>query len=329
MTRLSLTLFLVGAVAVGCAAQPGTTTNSAPAASTSHPTTTIPSATTSSWTTTTTGSAQAAFPVEVAGVRITARPERVVSLSATHTEMLYAIGAGGQVIATDQTSNYPQQAQETKKVDSFEPNVEAIAALRPDLVLVWFDPGDLVASLRKLEVPTMRFETAETLEDTYAQIEQLGAATGHVGEAAELVGRMQSQIEEMVASAPAWEEAPSYYHELDTGLFTITSDTFAGRLYERLGLVNIADSAEAGQYPQLSAEFVIQADPDFIFLADTKCCGVSAATVAERPGWDTLTAVQEGRVVELDDDVASRWGPRVVDFLRTVAQAVAQFQPVG
>jgi iron complex transport system substrate-binding protein len=91
-----------------------------------------------------------------------------------------------------------------------------------------------------------------------------------------------------------------------------------------LGLQNIADPADDSGfgYPQLSAEFILEADPDFIFLADTVCCRQSAATLAERPGWDTLAAVRNGRVIELDDSVASRWGPRIVDFLRIVTTAV-------
>ncbi|RMH67259.1 MAG: ABC transporter substrate-binding protein, partial [Actinomyces sp.] len=118
----------------------------------------------------------------------------------------------------------------------------------------------------------------------------------------------------------------TYYHELDDTLYTVTSGTFVGEIYALFGLENVADPADADGsafgYPQLSAEYLVDADPDLIFLADTKCCGQSAATVAARPGWDTLTAVREGHVVELDDDIASRWGPRVVDFARAVAAAL-------
>jgi iron complex transport system substrate-binding protein len=105
----------------------------------------------------------------------------------------------------------------------------------------------------------------------------------------------------------------------------VTSSTFIGQVYALAGLENVADAAdpngEFAGYPQLSPEFLVDADPDFIFLADTECCQQSAATLAERPGFDALTAVQEGRVVELSDDVASRWGPRLVDFLRSIIEA--------
>jgi iron complex transport system substrate-binding protein len=116
----------------------------------------------------------------------------------------------------------------------------------------------------------------------------------------------------------------SFYHELDDTYYSVTSSTFIGQLYELVGLRNIADSAKGagGGYPQLSGEYIIEADPDLIFLADTKCCGQSQATVAARPGWDRIAAVERGNVVPLDDDVASRWGPRVVDLLQRIGRAV-------
>jgi iron complex transport system substrate-binding protein len=103
----------------------------------------------------------------------------------------------------------------------------------------------------------------------------------------------------------------------------VTSNTFIGSLYELFGLRNIADATEGDtDYPQLSAEFIVSQDPDLIFLADTKCCGASAETVAARPGWDVLSAVKAGHVVELDDDIASRWGPRLVDYVAAIAAAL-------
>jgi iron complex transport system substrate-binding protein len=269
----------------------------------------------------------ALFPVtiesEAGPVTIERRPERIASLSATATEILFAIGAADQVTATDNFSNYPAAAEETMKVDAFQLNVEAVADLEPDLVLLAFDPGEVVESLEALEIPVILQSAAPGLEGSYAQIEQLGAATGHVEEAAELVVGMEREIEEIVSAIAPPDEPLTYYHELEPTFFSVTSETFVGRIYGLLGLESVADqAAEAGSYPQLSAEFIIDADPDFIFLADTKCCGETAASVAERPGWDTLSAVQENRVVELDDDVASRWGPRVVDLLRTVAKEV-------
>jgi iron complex transport system substrate-binding protein len=270
----------------------------------------------------------ALFPITIesqAGpATIEQRPERIASLSATATEILFAIGAGDQVAATDNFSNYPAAAEETEKVDAFQLNVEAVADLEPDLVVLAFDPGEVVESLQTLEIPVILHSAAPGLGGSYAQIEQLGAATGHVEEAAELVTGMETEIEEIVSAIAPPDEPLTYYHELEPTFFSVTSETFVGQVYGLLGLESIADqAAEAGSYPQLSAEFIIDADPDFILLADTKCCGMTADSVAERPGWDTLSAVQEDRVVELDDDIASRWGPRVVELLRTVAKEVA------
>jgi iron complex transport system substrate-binding protein len=239
--------------------------------------------------------------------------------------MLFAIGAGDQVVAVDDNSNYPPEAP-TTKLSGYQPNVEAIATYDPDLVITSIDPGDLIASLDKLSIPVMLEPGAKTLRDTYAQIEQLGVATGRVADAARLVASMRSRIDELVASAPKFEHPLTYYHELDQTFFTATSDTFIGQVYGLLGLRNIADGAKgaASGYPQLSAEYIIKADPDVIFLADAKCCGQSPATVAARPGWDRVTAVRDGAVVTLDDDIVSRWGPRVVQFLRVVIAALSR-----
>jgi iron complex transport system substrate-binding protein len=259
----------------------------------------------------------------------TPQPERIVSLSPTATEMLFAIGAGGQVVAVDSNSNYPASAPKTE-LSAYQPNVEAIAGYKPDLVVYSDDPGELAAGLAKLSIPALKQPAATRLEDTYAQLEQLGKATGHADEAGQLTTTMRAEIEK-IAAAGRSERPLTYYHELDKNLYTATSKTFIGQLYDQLGMKNIADAADkdATGYPQLSAEYVIKADPDLILLADTKCCGQSARTVAARDGWDQLTAVKSGGVVELDDDVASRWGPRVVDFLKVVAAKVQTVEAVG
>lgn len=272
---------------------------------------------------------QAPFPLSVKAangeVRIGKRPDRIVSLSPTATEMLFAIGAGDQVVAVDDNSNYPPQAPMTE-LSAYQPNVEAVAKYSPDLVVISDDLGGIVKSLGKLSIPVMQEPAAKNLDDTYAQIEQLGAATGNVADAVHLVASMKSEIQHLVASAPDFDHPLIYYHELDQTYYTATSSTFIGQIYGLLGLRNIADEAKgaASGYPQLSAEYIIKTDPDVIFLADTKCCGQSAATVAKRPGWDQIAAVKDGAVVSLDDDVASRWGPRVVDLLLVVEQALSR-----
>jgi iron complex transport system substrate-binding protein len=252
--------------------------------------------------------------------------ERVVSLSPTHTEMMFAIGAGDLLVAVDQFSDHPEEAQTLpNELSAFDNNVEAIAAYEPDLVLIGGDFNGLGPQLDELDIGWWDGPAAATIDDTYRQIEELGAATGHEAEAAALVESMQSEIDEIIAATPAPAEPLTIFHEIDDTLFSLDSTTLFGELYGLLGLRNIADSAEgdSGGYPQLSAEFVVSADPDLIFLADTKCCGQSLETVAARDGWADMTAVQTGNVIGLDDDVASRWGPRIVDFLRAVSDAVS------
>jgi iron complex transport system substrate-binding protein len=250
---------------------------------------------------------------------------KIVSLSPTGTEMLFAIGAGDLVVAADSYSNYPAEAP-TTDLSAYEPNAEAIAGYEPDLVVLSNDSADgIVKQLEALEIETLLLPAAATIDDTYSELEQLGAATGHVGDAAEVVANMQADIEEIVTSATPRPAPLTYYHELDNTYYSVTSSTFIGQVYSLLGLENIADAADdgsAGGYPQLTAEAIIAADPDLVFLADTKCCQQDAAAVAARPGWDTLSAVKAGNVVELDDDVASRWGPRIVDLMKIVAAAV-------
>ena len=271
--------------------------------------------------------APGSFPVTVdaanGSIEIAERPERIVSLSATATEMLFAIGAGPQVAAVDDTSDYPPEAP-TTELSAYEPNVEAIAEYDPDLVVISDDIDDLVASLETLDIPVLVQPAAVTLEDSYEQIAELGEATGRSEDAAEVSEEIRNDLEEIAGSVPRFEEPPTYYHELDPTFFTATSETFIGEVYSLLGLKNIADPADKDGtgYPQLSAEYIVKADPDLIFLSDTECCGESAETVAERSGWERIAAVENGSVVELDDDVASRWGPRVVELLEAAASAV-------
>jgi iron complex transport system substrate-binding protein len=309
------------------AATVSTTTVSTTAVTSTAVTTTVVTTTAGPLSSTT--SADDGFPVTVetpAGpVTVDERPAAVVSLSASATEMLFALGAGDQVVATDEFSDYPPEAP-TTELSGITPNLESIASYGTDLVIASFDPDDMAAGLSALGIPVLIQDAAVEIDDVYAQIEQLGAVTGNGESAGRLVAAMRADVAEVVAELPQGAGGLTYYHELDDQLFTVTSATFIGQVYDLLGLVNIADAAdqEGAGYIQLSEEYLIEADPDLIFLADTRCCSQSAATVAERPGWNTMQAVVTGAIVELDDDVASRWGPRIVDFLQAVGVAVAE-----
>lgn len=268
------------------------------------------------------------FPVTVTAfngkVTVQKRPVRIVSLSPTATETLFAIGAGSQVVAVDNQSDYPKSAPQTA-LSGFTPNVEAIAAYRPDLVVISFDPKGLSSALGRLGVPVVFHNAAATLPGAFQQIRQLGRLTGRAQAADALVARMKRQIGAIVTRARKREASPTVYHELDPTLYSVTSNTFVGRVYRSFGLKNVADAAPAGSdYPQLSPEYVISASPDLIVLADTVCCGQNARTVAGRPGWSGISAVRTGSVVRLDDSIASRWGPRLVDLYRAVGTALTR-----
>ena len=256
-----------------------------------------------------------------------AAEQRIVSLSPTSTEMLFAVGAGDLVVAVDDFSNVPPEAP-TTDLSGFTPNVEAIAAFEPTAVY----SSVAIEGLDAIGIENIVLPAAVTIDIVYAQIEQVGAETGNVAQAAELVLQMQTDIDAILASLPEREAPLTYYHELDTTFFSATSSTFIGQVYSLLGLENIADPAdpdgESFGFPQLSEEFIIEADPDIIFLADTIFEGQTADTVSARPGWDQLSAVSNGNVIEMNDDIASRWGPRIVDFLEVAGAAVAEIEAV-
>ena len=254
-----------------------------------------------------------------------ATPKRIVSLSPTATESLFAIGAGKQVVAVDNQSDYPKQAPRTT-LSGFTPNVEAIAGYHPDLVVVSYDPNGLVATLRGLGIKVLVQDAAKTLAEAYTQIQQLGSVTGHVREARVLVALMKKRIAELVARSTQRARGLKVFHELGPDLYSVTSSTFVGKVYALFGLKNIADAADtagSGGYPKLSAEYVVSQSPDIVVLADIACCGQSPKSVAARPGWGSVAAVRSGTILRVDDSVASRWGPRIVNFVRAIAAALA------
>ena len=268
---------------------------------------------------------EAVYPVTVGDLTLDAQPLRIISLSPTATEMLYAVGAGAQVVAVDEYSNYPEEAAALgTMLSGFEPNIEAISGFMPDLVIASYDPGTLVEQLGALNIPVFIANAATSIDNVYEQIEQIGLLTGHADAALQLAAQMQSEIEAAIAGVVPPVEPISYFYELDNTLYSVTSNTFVGQIFNLFGLRNIADNVESGNdYPQLSAEVVVSSDPDLIFLADTKCCNETAATVAARDGWGGLKAVTNNHIVELDDDVASRWGPRIVELVVAIRDAVA------
>ena len=244
--------------------------------------------------------------------------DHIVSTSPTATETLFAIGAGNQVVAVDDQSTYPADAPKTK-LSSYQPNVEAIAKYDPDLVVSSSDDPDLVNGLDKLGIDVLVQKAAVEIDDVFTQLTELGDKTGHGNEARALASKMRNELT-TVKEASVDRKKLTAYWELDPTYYSVTSATFIGKLLAFAGVTTIADAAKSDvkDYPQLSSEYIVSADPDLVFLADTKCCQQSATTLAGRAGWNGMKAVKAANVVALDDDIASRWGPRIVDLLQAI-----------
>ena len=247
-------------------------------------------------------------------------PQRIVSLSPTATEILFAIGAGPQVVAVDNWSTHPPEAPMTD-LSGFDPNIEAITAYEPDLVVIANDANELIAGLTALDIPVLVSASPFAIEGGYGDVSLLGAATGHVTEARRVIETMRAEIAEALANAP---DVPiRIYHELDDTHFSVSSNSFIGSVYAELGTVNIADPADSDGYgyPQLTEEYIIEADPELIIITDL--LAYTAADVAARPGWETVKAVRDGNILVVNADIASRWGPRLPQFVSTVVEALA------
>jgi iron complex transport system substrate-binding protein len=263
-------------------------------------------------------------------------PQCVVSLSPTATETLFAIGAGHQVQAVDSDSDFPTTGLPSKRINALNPSVEAVLGIckktasypstKPDLVVISYDANDIAAKLTGLGVKVVEQDAPTTLNGALAQITQLGKLTGHTKKADALASSLKKTIDADIASVPKHPNKKlTVYYELDPTYYSITSDTFVGTLLKDLGVVNIADadstSADAG-YPQLSAEYIASANPKLIFLADTVCCKITPAKVKARPGFSSVSAVVHDHVVNLNDDIASRWGPRLALLMKQLTKSV-------
>jgi iron complex transport system substrate-binding protein len=208
------------------------------------------------------------------------------------------------------------------------PNLEAIAKYRPDLVIASQNTGGLVSGLAKLGVPVLIEPAVVSLDGVYAQIDQIGQATGHDAQAQQTVATMKSKIAADVRRAGASHKDLTYYWELSANpYYSVTSQTFIGQIVSLFGLKNIADAgdkASDGGYPELSQEYIVAASPQVIFLADNQPAdgGQSPAIVTKRPGWSAIPAVRDDEIIGLNDDIASRWGPRLPQLIAQIASAV-------
>jgi len=259
--------------------------------------------------------------------KIAKEPKRIISLSPSATEILFSIGADKQVLLVDSLSNYPKSAP-ISDISAFEPNVEAIVGKKPDLVLLSVDAmksTEIRNALIKLKVPVLMEKAPTRLSDVYAEINVLGKVTNKQIKANALSKKMSTDIKGILASAKK-STGVRIFHELDDTYYSVTSDTFIGRVYKDFGVINVADAAAGADsygYPQLSAEYLLKSDPQAIFLADAQY-GVTTESVAKRAGWSQISAVKNNKVFALTADVPSRWGPRLVDFYRDIAKALAK-----
>ncbi|WP_420434690.1 helical backbone metal receptor [Candidatus Poriferisocius sp.] len=258
---------------------------------------------------------------------MTDRPQRIVSLSPTATEILFAIGAGDQVVAVDQFSYYPPEAPVTD-LSGWDPNVEAVLSYEPDLVVISNDANDLMAGMDAVGIEVLLSSAPADFEGGYDAVVQIGMAVGRVDEAAALVASLRGEIDAALAAAP---DAPvRVYHELGDALYSASSSSFIGAVYAAMGAVNIADEADADGYgyPQLTEEYIVVADPELIVITDQ--VGYTVDDVAARPGWGEVSAVRNGNIVVVNADIASRWGPRLPQFIAAVAEAIgAVAEPVS
>jgi len=254
-------------------------------------------------------------------------PKRIISLSPSATEILYAIGSGKQVIAVDDLSNYPREAPMTK-LSAFNPNVEALLNYKPDLIILNADATkalEVKAALEKLKITVFLEKAPSNLREAYLEITALGRATGKLTGAQNTISEMKSKISAAIRTGKTSKNI-TFFHELDDTLYTATSDTFIGKVYKDFNLVNVADpaaTADSAGYPQLQSEYVIKANPKIIFLSDAQY-GESLATLTKRAGWNGISAVKSKNVVALPEDIPSRWGPRLVDFYEFIANAIAK-----
>ncbi len=250
-------------------------------------------------------------------------PERIVSLSPTATEILFAVGAGDQVVAVDTYSYYPAEAPVTD-LSGFDPNVEAVVEFAPDLVVLANDANDLVAALSALDIPVLVSPAPADIEGGYATMAEIGIAAGRADETAEAIADLRSEIDQAFAAAP--DTSIRVYHELDDTYFSASSFGFIGAVYAAMGAVNIADEADTDQFgfPQLTEEYIVQADPQLIVITDQ--VSYTAEDVLARPGWDGIDAVAKGNVVVVNADIASRWGPRLPQFIEAIASAMSGVQ---
>jgi len=254
-------------------------------------------------------------------------PQRIVSLSPSTTELLYAIGAGDQLVGATEHCNYPPAAAKLKRVGKGTLqgiSRETILSLSPDLILCkWDNHQPLIEPFDRFKIPIMAV-CPDTLAELYEEANLLGRVTGHVSEASELVENMKRRVVALtswVDSVPMDQRRRAFYEVWDEPLMTAGPKSFIGEMLEMGGMKNIFSDATV-QYPRISDEVVLDRDPEVILAPSTHRAQVSLEILAKRQGWDRITAVRERQVFLIDGDQVSRCGPRMLDALEEMIRAV-------
>ena len=246
--------------------------------------------------------------LEVNGIN----PKRIISLSPSITEILFEIGSGNQVIAVDNFSNYPNETP-ISDISAYDPNVEAISLLNPDLVILSYNIKNLKAALKKIGIETIYLPAPLNFEDILDQIDYLGLQTGNEDKAKKLISKMKNRMKTLQKLREN-EKATKIYHEIDPNYYSPSKFSFIGDIYQKLNYKNVADKADISNlgYPKLSPELIISENPDLIVLPgkDNKY----VEKVKLRPGWGYIEAVKKNNFLLTNNDIASRWGPRILNF---------------
>ena len=239
-------------------------------------------------------------------------PKRIISLSPSITEILFEIGSGNQVIAVDNLSNYPNEAPITD-ISAYDPNVEAISLFNPDLVILSYNIKNLNTALKKIGIETIYLPAPLNFEDILDQIDYLGLQTGNEDKAKKLISKMKNRMKTLQKLREN-EKATKIYHEIDPNYYSPSKFSFIGDIYQKLNYKNVADKADISNlgYPKLSPELIISENPDLIVLPgkDNKY----VEKVKLRPGWGYIEAVKKNNFLLTNNDIASRWGPRILNF---------------
>jgi iron complex transport system substrate-binding protein len=258
-------------------------------------------------------------------IELTGYPGKIVSLSPSTTEILFAIGAGEQVVGRDEFSVYPEAALEVTSVGAMwdELPSEAILALEPDLVVAaQIISEDQVAALRDLGLNVYWQANPTSYEELWENLRDFGRLTGHEAETETLITDLEARVKAVQDKTASVSDRPSVFYELDatdpSNPWTAGSGTFIDYIIAQAGGTNAA-SALQGDYAQLSSEQLIAVDPEVILLADA-LYGVTPESVAARPGWDVITAVKETAIYPIDPNMMSVPGPRLVDALEETAR---------